>query len=81
MEDDYVHVRGDTLCDRYELLSRREREIFQLVAEARSNKDIATLLSISPSTVETHRARVMEKLNLHSAAEIALDAVRRGVIR
>ena len=81
MRDDYVHVRGEAGMDRFESLSRREREVFQLVAEARSNKDIAALLSISLSTVETHRARIMEKLDLHSAAEIALDAVRRGVIR
>ena len=67
--------------DRYETLSAREREIFQLVAECKANKEIAGLLDISPSTVETHRARIMEKLDLHSAAEIALYAVRRGVIR
>jgi DNA-binding NarL/FixJ family response regulator len=51
------------------------------VAECRTNKDIAAMLSISLSTVETHRARIMEKLDLHSAAEIAVYAVRRGVIR
>jgi DNA-binding NarL/FixJ family response regulator len=67
--------------DRYESLSEREREIFQLVAEGKTNKEIAALLFISPSTVETHRARIMEKLDLHSAAEIVLYAVRRGVIR
>ncbi len=67
--------------DRYEMLSDREREIFQLVAEAKTNKEIAAMLGISPSTVETHRARIMEKLDLHSATEIALYAVRRGVIR
>jgi DNA-binding NarL/FixJ family response regulator len=73
--------RGDSGLDRYDTLSAREREIFQLVAECRTNKDIAAMLSISLSTVETHRARIMEKLDLHSAAEIALYAVRRGVIR
>jgi DNA-binding NarL/FixJ family response regulator len=72
---------GGAIVDRYELLSNREREIFQLVAEGRTNKEIAALLAISPSTVETHRARIMEKLDLHSAAEIVLYAVRRGVIR
>ena len=81
MADDCVHRRGDVAVDRYESLSRREREIFQLVAEGKSNKGIASLLSISPSTVETHRAHLMEKLDLHSAAEIVLHAVRRGVIR
>jgi DNA-binding NarL/FixJ family response regulator len=73
--------RGEGGVDRYETLSAREREIFQLVAECRTNKDIAAMLSISLSTVETHRARIMEKLDLHSAAEIAVYAVRRGVIR
>jgi two-component system, NarL family, response regulator NreC len=75
------HLRGESSLDRYGTLSSREREIFQLVAECRTNKDIAAMLSISLSTVETHRARIMEKLDLHSAAEIALYAVRRGVIR
>jgi DNA-binding NarL/FixJ family response regulator len=81
MSDDYARQRGDTAVDRYESLSEREREIFQLVAEGRTNKEIARLLFISSSTVETHRARIMEKLDLHSAAEIVLYAVRRGAIR
>jgi DNA-binding NarL/FixJ family response regulator len=81
MLNDYVRQRGDTGIDRYETLSEREREIFQLVAECKTNKDIAAMLFIAPSTVETHRARIMDKLDLHSAAEIALYAVRRGVIR
>jgi DNA-binding NarL/FixJ family response regulator len=80
MQNDYVRPRGE-IGDRYETLSEREREIFQLVAECKTNKEIAAMLLISPSTVETHRARIMEKLDLHSAAEIALYAVRRGVIR
>jgi DNA-binding NarL/FixJ family response regulator len=82
MLDDYVRQLADKgITDRYESLSEREREIFQLIAEGKANKEIAALLSISPSTVETHRARIMEKLDLHSAAEIVLYAVRRGVIR
>ena len=80
MLDDYARQRG-TDDDRYETLSDREREIFQLIAEGKANKEIAALLFISLSTVETHRARIMEKLDLHSAAEIVLYAVRRGVIR
>jgi len=79
MVDEYVRPRPEGI-DRFETLSHREREIFQLVAEAKTNKEIAALLGISPSTVETHRARIMEKLDLHSATEIALYAVRRGVI-
>jgi DNA-binding NarL/FixJ family response regulator len=82
MLDDYVRQLADKgVTDRYESLSEREREIFQLIAEGKANKEIAVILSISPSTVETHRARIMEKLDLHSAAEIVLYAVRRGVIR
>jgi DNA-binding NarL/FixJ family response regulator len=82
MLDDYVRQLADKgVTDRYEALSEREREIFQLIAEARTNKEIAALLNVSPSTVETHRAHIMEKLDLHSAAEIVLYAVRRGVIR
>ena len=81
MSDDYARQRGENAVDRYESLSEREREIFQLVAEGKTNKEIAALLFISPSTVETHRARIMEKLDLHSAAEIVLYAVRRGVVR
>jgi DNA-binding NarL/FixJ family response regulator len=80
MVDEYVRPRPEGI-DRYETLSDREREIFQLVAEAKTNKEIAALLGISPSTVETHRARIIQKLDLHSATEIALYAVRRGVIR
>ena len=82
MLDDYIRQLADKgISDRYESLSEREREIFQLIAEGKANKEIAHILSISPSTVETHRARIMEKLDLHSAAEIVLYAVRRGVIR
>ena len=82
MLDDYRRQMTDKgVSDRYETLSEREREIFQLIAEAKTNKEIAALLGVSSSTVETHRAHIMEKLDLHSAAEIVLYAVRRGVIR
>lgn len=66
--------------DSYDLLSPREREILQLVAEGKSSKDIADLLQLSVYTVETHRARVMQKLNLHSVPELILYAVRKGII-
>ncbi len=79
--DDYVHhLSKQGVTDPYDLLTDREREVFQLVAEGRSNKAIADLLSLSPATVETHRARVFQKLNVHSAAELVLYAVRRGAI-
>ena len=80
--DDYVrHLADRGVTDRFQLLSEREREIFQLIAEGRTNKEIAALLFLSPSTVDTHRSRIMEKLDVHSAAEIVLYAVRKGVIR
>jgi len=66
--------------DSYELLSPREREILQLVAEGKSSKDIANLLDLSVYTVETHRARVMQKLNLRGVPELILYAVRKGII-
>ncbi len=81
MLDDYRrNLAGRGITDRYDSLSEREREIFQLIAEGHSNKSIAEVLNISPSTVETHRGHIMEKLDLHSVAEIVLYAVRRGVI-
>ncbi len=66
--------------DRYELLTERERQIYQLLAEGNSNKDIAARLNLSLHTVETHRTHIMDKLNVHSAAELVLSAVRRGLV-
>ena len=82
MLDAYVrHLAERGITDRYDALSEREREVFQLIAEGRSNKQMAELLFLSVSIVETHRARIMEKLDVHSAAEMVLYAVRKGVIR
>jgi DNA-binding NarL/FixJ family response regulator len=79
--DEYVRRLADRgIEDRFESLSEREREIFQLVAEGRSTKEVAGLLSVSPATVETHRAHILQKLDIHSTAELVLYAVRRGVI-
>jgi two-component system response regulator NreC len=81
MLDDYVRrVAGTKTTDRYASLSEREREIFQLVAEGRTNREVADLLSISPATVETHRAHILQKLGVHNTAELVLYAVRRGII-
>jgi DNA-binding NarL/FixJ family response regulator len=66
--------------DRYELLTERERQVYQLLAEGNSNKDIANRLNLSLHTVETHRSRIMEKLGIHSTAELVLSAVRRGLV-
>ena len=68
------------IADRYDSLSAREREVFQLIAEGRSNKEMAGILGISPGTVETHRTHIMEKLDVHTAVEICLYAMRRGII-
>jgi two-component system response regulator NreC len=79
--DDYIRQlqqRGGE--DSYELLTPREREIFQLLAEGRSSKEAAQLLNLSPYTVETHRGNIMQKLNLHSLPELILYAVRKGII-
>ena len=79
--EDYVReIRTRGVEDSYELLTLREREILHLLAEGKSNKEIATLLNLSPYTVETHRRNLQEKLNLHSVAELILYAVRKGVI-
>jgi DNA-binding NarL/FixJ family response regulator len=66
--------------DRYELLTDRERHVYQMLAEGNSNKEIANRLGLSLHTVETHRARIMEKLAIHSTAELVLSAVRRGLV-
>jgi two-component system, NarL family, response regulator NreC len=79
--DDYVRqlaARGAE--DSYELLTTRERELLQLLAEGKTNKEAATLLNLSPHTIETHRAHILQKLNLHSVPELILYAVRKGII-
>ena len=79
--DDYVRqMRKRGLEDSYEVLTAREREILQLLAEGKSNKDVAGRLGLSTYTVETHRGNLMEKLNLHSMPELILYAVRKGII-
>jgi two-component system response regulator NreC len=79
--EDYVHrLRTKGLSDSYELLTDREKEVLQLLAEGRSNKEVATLLDLGVSTVETHRANLMQKLGLHNTAEIVLYAVRKRII-
>jgi two-component system response regulator NreC len=81
MLDDYARQLAQRgIFDRYETLSEREREVFQLVAEGHSSKEIADLLSVSPATIETHRTHVLQKLGLRNTAEVVLYAVRRGVI-
>ena len=81
LAEDYVRVlKQKGAVDSYDLLTTREREILQLIAEGSSNKEIAAALNISPYTVETHRSHILEKLNLHNPAELILYAVRKGII-
>jgi DNA-binding NarL/FixJ family response regulator len=81
LAEDYVReVKKRGAEDSYELLTAREREILHLLAEGKSNKDIATSLNLSLYTVETHRRNLQDKLNLHSLAELILYAVRKGII-
>jgi DNA-binding NarL/FixJ family response regulator len=81
LQEEYVRLlesRG--LDDSYDLLTDREREVLQLVAEGKVNKEVALLLNISLTTVETHRTHVLQKLGLHSIPELILYAVRKGII-
>jgi len=73
-------MRERAVEDSYELLTTREREVLQLLAEGRNNKEVANVLNLSLYTVETHRSNIFQKLNLHSGAELILYAVRKGVI-
>ena len=80
--EDYIRqLQQRGLTDSYHLLTDREKEVLQLLAEGRSNKEVAALLDLGLSTVETHRANLMQKLNLHNTAEIVLYAVQEGVDR
>jgi DNA-binding NarL/FixJ family response regulator len=80
VEDYMRRLQQRGLTDSYHLLTDREKEVLQLLAEGRSNKEVASLLDLGLSTVETHRANLMQKLNLHNTAEIVLYAVRKGII-
>jgi two-component system, NarL family, response regulator NreC len=81
LKEDYIHrLAKFGADDTYELLTAREREVLQLVAEGRSNKEVAALLNLSLYTVETHRTHILQKLNLHSVPDLILYAVRKGII-
>ena len=80
LEDFIRQVQQRGLQDSFDLLTDREKEILQLLAEGRSNKEVASLLNVSVYTVETHRTNLMQKLNLHNTAEIVLYAVRKKII-
>lgn len=80
VEDYMRQMRERSVEDSFELLTRREREVLQLLAEGKNNKDVASILGLSLYTVETHRSNIFQKLNLHSGAELILYAIRKGVI-
>lgn len=80
--EDYMRVlKQEGLSDSFELLTAREREVLQLLAEGKSNKEVAGILDVSLYTVESHRTNLMQKLNLHNTAEIVLYAVRKNLVR
>jgi len=81
LAEDYTRqLQQKNMQDSYDLLTEREKEILQLLAEGKSNKEAAAVLNVSPYTVETHRTHLMQKLNLHNTAEIVLYAVRKKII-
>jgi two-component system, NarL family, response regulator NreC len=81
MQEDYIRqMERRGVEDSYDLLTDREREILQLIAEGRTNKEVANVLSIGLTTVETHRTHILQKLGLHSVPELILYAVRKGII-
>jgi two-component system response regulator NreC len=80
LEDSVRQLKQRGLKDSYDLLSNREKEVLQLLAEGKSNKEVAAILYLSPYTVETHRTHIMQKLDLHSPVDLVLYAVRKKVI-
>jgi two-component system response regulator NreC len=81
LADDYLRfLEKEHVEDSYDLLTGRERQILQLLAEGQSNKDVANILNLSPTTVICHRQHIFQKLNLHNLSDLILYAVRRGVI-
>ena len=81
LQEDYMQqLESKGLEDSYELLTSREREILQLLAEGKANKEVAAVLNISLTTVETHRGHILQKLSLHSTADLILYAVRKKII-
>lgn len=81
LKEDYVNeLEAKGTEDTWDLLTDREREVLQLVAEGKTNKEIALVLNISTYTIDTHRGHILQKLNLHSAPELILYAVRKGII-
>ncbi|MDA1218865.1 MAG: response regulator transcription factor [Chloroflexi bacterium] len=76
----YIESADAGFSEEYESLTSRERQVFHLAAEGQSNRSIATRLSISPRTAETHRTNLMRKLALHTQAELIAYAIGRGIV-
>jgi DNA-binding NarL/FixJ family response regulator len=81
MRDQESGPAGGGASDPYESLTDREKQVLKLVAEGRSNKEVAELLGISVKTAMSHREHIMEKLGLHSRTELIRFAIKEGVIR
>lgn len=81
LEDHIQLMRREGEVDSYNRLTEREKEVLNLLAEGKSNKEVAAVLDLSPYTIDTHRTNLMQKLGLHNAAEIVLYAVRKAIIR
>jgi DNA-binding NarL/FixJ family response regulator len=80
--DEYLlRLRRNKVHDSYDLLTDREKQVLHLLAEGKTNKDVAGALSLGLSTVETHRLNLMKKLDLHNTAELVLYAVRKKILR
>ena len=81
MLDGYLRPQHETVHSEQHLLTPREREVIQLVAEGKTTKEIASALSLSVKTAETHRTNLMRKLDLHSIADLTIYAVRNGIVQ
>ncbi len=79
MSSGVKYVVGE-LDDELRKLTSREKQVLQLIAQGKSNKEIATLLDLSVNTVSVHRANLMEKMNIHRTAELVLFAIRKGLV-
>jgi DNA-binding NarL/FixJ family response regulator len=81
MLDGYLRPHEESDAPAQCVLTPREREVIQLVAEGKTTKEVATALCLSVKTAETHRTNLMRKLNLHSVADITLYAIRNGIVQ
>ncbi|MGA9552347.1 MAG: response regulator transcription factor, partial [Candidatus Sulfotelmatobacter sp.] len=81
MLEGYLRPQQERVNSEQHVLTPREREVIQLVAEGKTTKEIATALSLSVKTAETHRTNLMRKLDLHSIADLTLYAVRNGIVQ